>query len=241
MVGAGGQLLERSIVDRMVSAPERLAFEGKPILEHPLAQDEAGRDFRDKVAKTAGVGKHVIDQRLKRAAERQDPRPQIEAPTRDEPWLPQMNLLNEVLGSSKAPEPPMRDIEGFLTEIHTRALHSMHMLSAAGINESDTTTTRLPAPDLPLLTRLNDVQVAELIERHIDYFDAGTDRSVHLNPGFVKHFVNRLDKAMGFLTDEWLADVATDYTGKAVIIAMALTILERLTLPERPAFFITAG
>jgi hypothetical protein len=39
MVGAGGQLLERSIVDRMVGAPERLIFEGAPILDPPLAQD----------------------------------------------------------------------------------------------------------------------------------------------------------------------------------------------------------
>jgi hypothetical protein len=39
MVGAGGQLLERSIVDRMVGAPERLVFEGPPVLDPPLAQD----------------------------------------------------------------------------------------------------------------------------------------------------------------------------------------------------------
>jgi hypothetical protein len=31
MVGAAGQLLERSIVDRMVWAPERLVFEGAPL------------------------------------------------------------------------------------------------------------------------------------------------------------------------------------------------------------------
>ena len=43
MVGAGGQLLERSIVDRMVYAPERLVFEGAPVLEPPLAQDQASR------------------------------------------------------------------------------------------------------------------------------------------------------------------------------------------------------
>lgn len=29
MVGAGGQLLERSIVDRVVGSPERLGFEGR--------------------------------------------------------------------------------------------------------------------------------------------------------------------------------------------------------------------
>ncbi len=43
MVGAGGQLLERSIVDRMVGAPERLVFEGAPVLDPPLAQDQASR------------------------------------------------------------------------------------------------------------------------------------------------------------------------------------------------------
>lgn len=43
MVGAGGQLLERSIIDRMVGAPERLVFEGAPILDPPLAQDIKSR------------------------------------------------------------------------------------------------------------------------------------------------------------------------------------------------------
>ena len=43
MVGAGGQLLDRSIVDRMVYAPERLVFEGAPILVPPLTQDQEAR------------------------------------------------------------------------------------------------------------------------------------------------------------------------------------------------------
>jgi hypothetical protein len=43
MVGVGGQLLERSIVDRMVGAAERLVFEGPPVVEPPLRQDAAGR------------------------------------------------------------------------------------------------------------------------------------------------------------------------------------------------------
>jgi hypothetical protein len=43
MVGAGGQLLERSIVDRMVGAPERLVFEGAPVLVDPLAQSVEAR------------------------------------------------------------------------------------------------------------------------------------------------------------------------------------------------------
>ena len=43
MVGAGGQLLERSIVDRVVGTPERLVFEGAPVLVPPLAQDPVAR------------------------------------------------------------------------------------------------------------------------------------------------------------------------------------------------------
>jgi hypothetical protein len=44
MVGAGGQLLDRSIVDRMVGSPERLVFEGGPILQPPLKQDRNERE-----------------------------------------------------------------------------------------------------------------------------------------------------------------------------------------------------
>jgi hypothetical protein len=43
MVGAAGQLLERSIIDRTVYAAERLVFEGPPILAPPLVQDLESR------------------------------------------------------------------------------------------------------------------------------------------------------------------------------------------------------
>jgi hypothetical protein len=39
MVGTAGQLLERSVVDYLVGTPERLVFEGPPVLDWPLAQD----------------------------------------------------------------------------------------------------------------------------------------------------------------------------------------------------------
>jgi hypothetical protein len=39
MVSSSGQLLERSIVDRAVGGPERLVFEGPPIVVPPLQQD----------------------------------------------------------------------------------------------------------------------------------------------------------------------------------------------------------
>jgi hypothetical protein len=43
IVGEAGQLLERSIIDRMVGTAERLVFEGGPILEPPLRQDAESR------------------------------------------------------------------------------------------------------------------------------------------------------------------------------------------------------
>ena len=43
MVGAGGQLLERSIIDRVVGSPERLVFEGAPVLDPSLEQDQESR------------------------------------------------------------------------------------------------------------------------------------------------------------------------------------------------------
>ena len=41
-----------------------------------------------------------------------------------------------------------------------------------------------------------------------------------------------------FLTDEWLVDVATDFTGKCILIAAALALIQRSLLPDRPVFFV---
>ena len=144
---------------------------------------------------------------------------------------------------------------------------------------------------------MSEEEVAEDIERHIDYVDE-TGRSVHLPMQFVRHCMKRDDdalpivvaiaqlpivladghvldprgldrdrgiifripeelrkyipkredctptavaQAMHFLCDEWLCDVATDYHGKCILITDALTLIERNLLPDRPAFFITAG
>ncbi len=50
VVGAAGQLLDRSLIDASVYGPERLVFEGAPVLEPPLAQDQEKR--RPKVFET---------------------------------------------------------------------------------------------------------------------------------------------------------------------------------------------
>jgi hypothetical protein len=47
--------------------------------------------------------------------------------------------------------------------------------------------------------------------------------------------------ALVFLLDDWLVDVALDRLGKCIAIMLALTLIERALLTERPAFFATAG
>jgi hypothetical protein len=51
----------------------------------------------------------------------------------------------------------------------------------------------------------------------------------------------QIKQALSFLLGEWLVDVALDAVGKCVAILLALTLLQRALLPERPAFFVTAG
>ena len=148
--------------------------------------------------------------------------------------------------------------------------------------------TSLPTPEQWIIHRMSEPEVAEMIERHVDFIDM-RGFSVHLGTNFVRHYMQRDDRAspiivavstlplvladgqvlaedkfdplrgidfhiqtevsatvpkpgsvtdehvesaMRFLTDEWLLDVATDYTGKCTIIAAALTLIERSLLDQ---------
>ena len=159
-------------------------------------------------------------------------------------------------------------------------------------------TSYLPAPEQLQIVKMTEEEVAEEIERYIDFVDQ-SGRSVHLPMQFVRHFMKRDDgalptiaaiaqlpivladgnilamqedldrergiafripeelmkvlpkredctpaavaEAMRFLCDEWLCDILADYVGKCILIADALTLIERSMLAERPVFFITAG
>jgi len=48
-------------------------------------------------------------------------------------------------------------------------------------------------------------------------------------------------QAYDWLCNNWLVDLDTDRQGKAVIIALALTVIQRHLLEEAPAFFVTAA
>ncbi|MGO9048962.1 MAG: hypothetical protein ACLQFW_19120 [Xanthobacteraceae bacterium] len=46
--------------------------------------------------------------------------------------------------------------------------------------------------------------------------------------------------ALNFLLNEWLVDVALDPVGKCIAVMLAMTLIQRGLLPERPAFFVNA-
>jgi hypothetical protein len=52
--------------------------------------------------------------------------------------------------------------------------------------------TKLPAPEQWVLHPMDEMEVAEMIEQHIDFVDKD-DRSVHLPMPFVRHYVKRDD------------------------------------------------
>jgi hypothetical protein len=264
--------------------------------------------LRNQAAKRSGSGKRMLSNMLKearkernaenarverelRAAARTDPRPIIPSPSKDAPWLPLMSVINEPLAASN--QPPWRDIDGDTTTARMLRIPNMHAFTKD-------TENSLPPPEQWVLSKMDEMQTAEMIERYIDFFNFKTGMSVHLGTPFVRHYMNRQDnalktlvaistlplvmpdgemlgpdgygfdaergilfkipralrdiiprredctedmvrKAMAFLCEEWLCDVATDYTGKCTIIAAAMTVIERSLLSDRPAFFVTAG
>ena len=79
------------------------------------------------------------EERARKLAMRTDPRPQLVAPLPDAPWLPCMEGLNDVLGASKAAEPPARDVDGVVTQVRIRRVPNMHALTADGANQGKAT------------------------------------------------------------------------------------------------------
>jgi hypothetical protein len=70
-------------------------------------------------------------------AERRDPRPQIRVPADDAPWLPQMDVLNDVIGKSTAARPPMRDVEGIMTRAAKLSIPGLHVFTADDANRQE--------------------------------------------------------------------------------------------------------
>jgi hypothetical protein len=109
-------------------------------------------DLRQLGAKLSGKGVRLIDAALQAAREQQaarqakearkraprsDPRPGIEVPLPDAPWLLQMDVLNEVVGKVTATRPPTRDIDGVTTQARRLPVPDMHSFTEANEEETD--------------------------------------------------------------------------------------------------------
>jgi hypothetical protein len=111
------------------------ATETAELLELVAKQAECGKKRAIQQSLTTAREQH--QRHLKREederkrAERRDPRPQLLVPNVDEPFIPQMQVLNEVLGALRAAEPPMRDPDGFIVQVRVRRMPGMHELTSA--------------------------------------------------------------------------------------------------------------
>jgi hypothetical protein len=139
--------MEKAAMDDVVATFTRLV----PGADLDPVEEEGLRQLTKQLS---GVGLRVIDKALKaakqqqaeqnaaatrarQAAERHDPRPELPAPFPDEPWLPQMEVLNEIIGKVIAATPPSRDIDGDAMRVRKLPVPNMHAFSQSEVNIGD--------------------------------------------------------------------------------------------------------
>jgi hypothetical protein len=77
---------------------------------------------------------HAELERKRHVAERSDPRPLIEIPAIDAPWLPQMDVLNEALAADK---PPTRDIDDVIAQVRKLPVPNTHAFTQTHSNTEE--------------------------------------------------------------------------------------------------------
>lgn len=148
-----------------------------------------------KAARQKQAQQEAERKRAERTAQRQDPRPEIRAPLKDDPWEPQMDVINNVLGNVIANMPPVRDLEDCIVQVRKLIVPRMHAFSSKLSNASDS-DEKLPPPEQYVISRRDEMSTGELIGKYIDYFDVDKDgnrRSVHLSEKFVRPYLQRHD------------------------------------------------
>jgi Primase C terminal 2 (PriCT-2) len=119
-------------------------------------------------------------------------RQRLPVPRANAERLPVMQLLDAVL-STGAPNPPMRDLEGFPVEVRVRKPMGLHALTSETVNADDGGSSRLPPPALPLLSRHDTFTLAFLVEQHAEFYkdlDDGSEVPVALPSIFIKHYIH---------------------------------------------------
>jgi hypothetical protein len=143
--------MENSVKDEVVATFALLAA-GADINAVELAE------LRQLAKKLSGIGLRAIDNafksaqqqqaaqntkaaRAREAARRRDPRPYIRSPFPDEPWLPVMDVLNEVIGGVISAKPPSRDIDGDAIWVRKLPVPNTHAFSQSEVNVEPKETT----------------------------------------------------------------------------------------------------
>ena len=93
----------------------------------------------------------------------------VAAPLYDAEVGPVMKLLDDVLSSVDAAEPPMRDASGWPVEIQCRETAGLHELSSDSANDEADENSRLPPPKNLLLTKHDKESLEILIGDHVSF------------------------------------------------------------------------
>jgi hypothetical protein len=105
------------------------------------------KQLTDEVARRTGVGVRAIAATLKSAkqeqqgrrsqerrerhlAERSDPRPQLQNPSVDAPWLPEMNVINDVMAIAMRVRRPRRDIDNDIARKRRHLIPNTHAFTS---------------------------------------------------------------------------------------------------------------
>jgi hypothetical protein len=107
-----------------------------------LAAERTGTNKRTittmlKAAQRKHAAEHAEQERKRRAAERSDPRPLIKIPANDAPWLPQVEVLDGVLGGSPVARPPSRDIDGVATRARKLPVPNTHAFTDSNTDQEE--------------------------------------------------------------------------------------------------------
>jgi hypothetical protein len=129
---------------RLTVAADLDAIERADLRQLAKTLSDAGLRVIDAVRKEALQKQAALDARRKQVeqdAHRQDPRPLIRSPFPDDPWLPQMDVLNEVIGGVIAARPPARDIDDDAMRTRKLPVPNTHAFTQSEVNVEPEETT----------------------------------------------------------------------------------------------------
>jgi hypothetical protein len=75
------------------------------------------------------------------AAKRTDPRPRVKVPSEDDPWLPQMKIIDDVVGADVSARPPPRDLTGNIVRVTKTVVPNTHAFADSNRGDDDDDAT----------------------------------------------------------------------------------------------------